>query len=718
MILLNNIFLFRMLLILTGVLFSLSIHGLGPSQNQSANNQQEIKLCLTMIVKNESRIIKRCLDSVKDIVDCVSICDTGSTDNTIAIIEEYLKENNIPGKVHQHPWKNFGYNRTYSAKAAQETLKELNFSLSNTYLLFLDADMILVIHPNFDKNSLRDSSYLLTQKNTDITYYNLRLAKASMPWECVGVTHEYWACALPHNREKLTTLEIDDREDGGCKGDKLERDIRLLTQGLQDEPNNERYMFYLAQSYRGLKDYDNSIKWYQARINKGGWKEEVWYSKFMIAENYKESNEWDKALSWYLDAYQYNPARAEPLLKVANYYRVNGKNDLAYLFAKQGSKIPFPKDQLLFVSYPVYDYQFQEEISIAAYYTGLKNEGLSASDYLILKKDVPGHIKNQAYVNLKYYAEPLKDVSYKSIEIKLPKISEQCSLTYNPSNPSIRKLNDGYQVICRAVNYIQFGATTFKTLDVNDPIIRTKNFLLKYDRDFNLLSQHEIVEDLPRQKHPWRAVEGLEDCRLVDGTNDIWFTCSTDDTIPVRSVQISLCRLAKELSGNVYKVEKLVTLKGPNPNRCEKNWLPFSYDNQIHVIYSSDPFILYRPDPNTGALTLVHKYEPKYDFSTFRGSAAPIEFDDGYLMMVHEVAFKDQRYYYHRFVYLDKDFHITKVSRPFVFKNTGIEFCLGITKDHSEKNLVMSIGIEDREACIGTTSLDNVRSLLYPLSEI
>lgn len=385
--------------------FAYGLNGSESAPDINGSKTGEVKICLTMIVKNESRIIKRCLDSVKNIIDCISICDTGSTDNTVAIVEEYLKEKNILGKVHQHPWKNFGHNRTLSAKAAQTTLKELNFPLSKTYLLFLDADMILVVHPEFNKNDLSDESYLISQKNTDLAYFNLRLALASKPWESVGVTHEYWTCAFPHKREKLVTLEIDDREDGGCKNDKLERDARLLTQGLQDEPNNERYMFYLAQTYRALKDYDNSIKWCKNRINAGGWKEEVWYSKFMIAENYKEMGEWEKALTWYLDAYEYNPERAEPLQKIANCYRVNGKNQLAYLFAKHGSTISFPKDQILFISYPVYDYQFDEEISIAAYYTGKKAEGLEALNRLILNKNVPQSVKEQAYNNLKFYVE-------------------------------------------------------------------------------------------------------------------------------------------------------------------------------------------------------------------------------------------------------------------------------------------------------------------------
>ena len=49
-----------------------------------------------MIVKNESKIIERCLDSAKSIIDFVSICDTGSSDGTPELIENWCKENSIP----------------------------------------------------------------------------------------------------------------------------------------------------------------------------------------------------------------------------------------------------------------------------------------------------------------------------------------------------------------------------------------------------------------------------------------------------------------------------------------------------------------------------------------------------------------------------------------------------------------------------------------------
>ena len=48
-------------------------------------------ICLNMIVKNETQIIQRLLESVLPIIDCYLICDTGSTDNTIELIDNFVR---------------------------------------------------------------------------------------------------------------------------------------------------------------------------------------------------------------------------------------------------------------------------------------------------------------------------------------------------------------------------------------------------------------------------------------------------------------------------------------------------------------------------------------------------------------------------------------------------------------------------------------------------
>jgi glycosyltransferase involved in cell wall biosynthesis len=227
-----------------------------------------MKLVLILMVRNESRILDRCLAAVAGVVDAMCIHDTGSTDGTPDIARAFLERGNRKGCVTASEWTNFGANRTASFQAARDYLSTAGWDLATTYGLLLDADM--VFHPGtLAEQPLGDLGYSIVQKAGGLEYPNCRLVRMDHAWKCQGVTHEYWDG--PTTKLSDSVCWIEDRNDGGCKADKFERDARLLEDGLRETPDNVRYMFYLAQTYHSLGRWKDCIALYKKRVEAGGW---------------------------------------------------------------------------------------------------------------------------------------------------------------------------------------------------------------------------------------------------------------------------------------------------------------------------------------------------------------------------------------------------------------------------------------------------------------
>jgi hypothetical protein len=89
--------------------------------------------------------------------------------------------------------------------------------------------------------------------------------------------------------------------------------------------------------------------------------------------------------------------------------------------------------------------------------------------------------------------------------------------------------------------------------------------------------------------------------------------------------------------------------------------------------------------------------------------------DGGRLLLIHEVSVQGLRYYLHRFVRVDPDWRIDRVSRPFFFRNRGVEFAGGATLTHEGTDLLITYGVEDREAWLCRIPLAGVLDLLRPV---
>ena len=342
-----------------------------------------------MIVKNESAIIERCLNSLVNQIDYWVIVDTGSTDNTPMIIKNFMMKHNVPGELIERPWVNFSHNRTEALELAENKAD---------YVLLCDADMVLeVIDSNWKDKLTGNSSYLVIQKNNTLRYQNVRLIngrlKGNERFRYFGATHEYCDSIDGFNTPvSLTGIEFFDYADGGSKSDKFTRDIKLLTdeinrlnsidnsldmnkqqlieEGVLKRKNKliQRCTFYLAQSWRDLDEYEKALETYEERVKLGGWEEEVYYSLLQIALlKIKLEYSLEEVTQAFLSAYEYRPKRAESLYFLARHLRFKDKIKLAYIYASVAASIP-QSDDRLFINYDIYAWKAKDELAVAAYW--------------------------------------------------------------------------------------------------------------------------------------------------------------------------------------------------------------------------------------------------------------------------------------------------------------------------------------------------------------
>jgi hypothetical protein len=241
---------------------------------------------------------------------------------------------------------------------------------------------------------------------------------------------------------------------------------------------------------------------------------------------------------------------------------------------------------------------------------------------------------------------------------------------------------------------------------------------LQTDLKFDLISQHEIRENLPRERFPAFNIEGFEECRLFSYQGSDWFSCNTSNTNNTGCYQVSLCKLSKDLSNETVEVERLIPLPNPDPHRNEKNWLPFFCEGDLKFITSYNPLIFFSYALETAASNAVIAPKPSLDFSHFKGSSPPIYFEGGYLALVHSTAHlaNGVRAHIHYFLYFDCNLKIDKISQPFVFQHQGIERCHSMCSSHSGEEIILPVEIEERETYLYSIDKETVRSLLIPIA--
>jgi len=366
-----------------------------------------IGLCL--IVKNESHVISRCLDSVKRLVDYVLVVDTGSDDNTIDVINEWISSNNFDGKVLSEPWQNFAYNRTF----ALSKLREIEWI---DYALMIDADETLHFDDNFDtvefKSKMETDVYNVVTNLWGNKYHRPQISTNKKVCEYVGVVHEFLSLQDFSVGDAFGFENRPVQDSARNKGgNKFLKDIELLEDGISKEADGSwlksRYTFYLAQSYKDSGNPTKALENYLKRSEMGFWQEEVYVSFYQSGNLMRDLGyPKEQVLQTYMKAQEVNSKRGEALYGFLHYCRINALHQQGFIVGKHAITLQNPSGVLFSESW-IYEYGILDEFSIISFWSGNYLESKLTCEKILSNPNTPTHYIDRIKQNLQYSIDRL-----------------------------------------------------------------------------------------------------------------------------------------------------------------------------------------------------------------------------------------------------------------------------------------------------------------------
>ena len=229
-------------------------------------DKQTLGVC--MIVKNESEVLEKCLESVKD-VDEIVILDTGSTDNTCEIARKYTD------KVYENTYK-------WEDHFAKARNKALEYATCD-WVLSIDADEVLEKQgvPKIRDAIERGFKVInIVMYSGTHTFWFPRLFKRDPAIFWKGAVHNY----LNTTPDGQAPIRIRFGYSPAHKKDP-DRALRILKREVE-QGKGPREIFYLAREYMYKKEYQLAIKWYDEYLKKAHWAPEMSEANYQKAKAY------------------------------------------------------------------------------------------------------------------------------------------------------------------------------------------------------------------------------------------------------------------------------------------------------------------------------------------------------------------------------------------------------------------------------------------------
>jgi predicted O-methyltransferase YrrM/tetratricopeptide (TPR) repeat protein len=302
-----------------------------------------INLCI--MVKNGGPQFEQMLIDNLPIIDKWTILDTGSTDDTINIINKVLVGKKH-GNLYQEPFINFCESRNRLLDLAGTSCKYI-IMLDDTYVVQGDLRSFLT-EVRGDQYA---DSFTLYIKSDDTQYGSNRIIKSNSGLRYIHKIHEVITdkdninIVIPESKVMINDRRFDYMEKR--TQDRKQLDLKLLYEEVEENPNDPRAYYYLAQTYNLLEDYENAYKYFMKRcefINSGFLQERV-DAAFEAARvaNFKLNKPWSECMSLYEQCYKIDESRPEALYFIGIHYYLENDYKKAFPYLKKAFEIGYPR---------------------------------------------------------------------------------------------------------------------------------------------------------------------------------------------------------------------------------------------------------------------------------------------------------------------------------------------------------------------------------------
>lgn len=301
-----------------------------------------IHLCI--MVKNAGPQFEQMLTENLPWIDEWTILDTGSTDDTVDIIQRVLVDKKH-GNLYQEPFINFRDSRNRLLDLAGTSCK-YKLMLDDTYVINGDLRTLL----NEIRSDQYATSYSLYIHSDDTKYGSNRITKSVSGLRYMHKIHEVITekgninVFIPEDRAYIDDRRFDYMEKRTIERKQL--DLKLLFEELEEDVNNPRTYYYLAQTYVQMEEYDKAFYYFTKRYEfiNAGFIQERYDAAFEAARlaNFKLNRPWSECEELYNRAFKIDESRPETQYFIGIHYYLEGNMERAYDYLKRGFEIGFP----------------------------------------------------------------------------------------------------------------------------------------------------------------------------------------------------------------------------------------------------------------------------------------------------------------------------------------------------------------------------------------